>query len=151
MPNKIYSFPKDVFEYYHSKIKEWIRAVLPTKTSDLSNDSDFLDQLALTGIVASTFSTSSTYAVGDYVLCNHALYRCKTAISSAGAWDSSKWDAVKTQNIFTGSIPGLVPAATSADADKALRGDGTWGDVSSVDISYDAVNEEIHLDFSGGQ
>lgn len=52
--------------------------------------------------------------------------------------------------VFTGSDPGLVPSATSADADKALRGDGTWGDVSSVSVSYDSVNEELHLDFSAG-
>lgn len=147
MAIKIYSFPKDIFEYYHNKIKEWIRAVLPTKTSDLTNDSDYLDQLALAGIIASTFSPSSTYAINDYVLYNHTLYRCKTAITSAGAWDASKWDAVKTQNIFTGSIPGLVPTATAADASKALKGDGTWGTVSTVNISYDSVAEQLWLDF----
>lgn len=52
--------------------------------------------------------------------------------------------------VFSGSTPGLVPSATAGDADKALRGDGTWGDVSSVSVSYDAVNEELHLDFSAG-
>jgi hypothetical protein len=51
-------------------------------------------------------------------------------------------------SVFSGSTPGLVPAATSGDATKALRGDGTWGDVSSVTISYDSVNEQLHLDFS---
>lgn len=132
MSNKFYSFPKSVFEHYHAKIKNWVRAVLPTKTSDLTNDSDFLDQLALAGIVASTFSTSSTYEVGDYVLYNHTLYRCKTAISAAGAWDSSKWDATKTQDIFRGSAPGLVPAAENGDADKVLKGDGTWAEAGSV-------------------
>ena len=39
MPNKFYSLPKSVFEHYHAKIKDWVRAVLPTKTSDLTNDS----------------------------------------------------------------------------------------------------------------
>lgn len=53
-------------------------------------------------------------------------------------------------SVFSGSTPGLVPAATAADASKALRGDGTWGDVSTVSVSYDAVNEELHLDFSNG-
>ena len=127
MPNKFYSLPKSVFEHYHAKIKDWVRAVLPTKTSDLTNDSDFLNQLALAGIIAVTFSASSTYKVGDYVLYNHTLYRCKTAITTAGAWDASKWDAAKTQDIFKGSAPGLVPAAESGDADKVLKGDGTWG------------------------
>ena len=132
MPNKFYSLPKSVFEHYHAKIKDWVRAVLPTKTSDLTNDSDFLDQLALAGIIAVTFSASSTYKVGDYVLYNHTLYRCKTAITTAGAWDASKWDAAKTQDIFKGSAPGLVPAAESGDADKVLKGDGTWGVVRFV-------------------
>ena len=151
MPNKFYSFPKSVFEYYHDKIKDWVRGVLPTKTSDLTNDSDFLDQLALASIIASTFSESSTYAVGDYVLYNHTLYRCKTAISTAGAWDASKWDAAKTQDIFQGSAPGLVPAPAAGDEGKVLKGDGTWGEAgSSVRVSYDAVNEELHLDFSNG-
>lgn len=39
MPNKFYSLPKSVFEHYHAKLKDWVRAVLPTKTSDLTNDS----------------------------------------------------------------------------------------------------------------
>lgn len=128
MPNKFYSLPKSVFEHYHAKIKDWVRAVLPTKTSDLTNDSDFLDQLALAGIIAVTFSASSKYEVGDYVLYNHTLYRCKTAITTAGAWDASKWDAAKTQDIFKGSAPGLVPTPTAQDvANKnMLAADGTF-------------------------
>lgn len=150
MPNKFYSLPKSVFEHYHAKIKDWVKSILPTKTSDLDNDSDFLDQLALAGIIASNFSTSSTYEIGDYVLYNHTLYRCTTAISSAGDWDSSKWTVAKTQDIFSGSAPGLVPAAESGDADKVLKGDGTWGVVSggsTARVSYDAQTEELSLDF----
>lgn len=144
MPNKFYSLPKSVFEHYHAKLKDWVRAVLPTKTSDLTNDSDFLDQLALAGIIAVTFSASSTYKVGDYVLYNHTLYRCKTAITTAGAWDASKWDAAKTQDIFKGSAPGLVPSAESGDADKVLKGDGTWGVVSGGSIAGD--NDKVAVD-----
>lgn len=147
MPNKFYSLPKSVFEHYHAKIKDWVRAVLPTKTSDLTNDSDFLDQLALAGIIAVTFSASSTYKVGDYVLYNHTLYRCKTAITTAGAWDASKWDAAKTQDIFKGSAPGLVPAAESGDADKVLKGDGTWGVVRFEDVDLkDHIKSEYPIE-----
>lgn len=39
MPNKFYSLPKSVFEHYHAKIKDWVKSILPTKTSDLDNDS----------------------------------------------------------------------------------------------------------------
>lgn len=146
MPNKFYSFPKSVFEHYHEKIKDWVKSILPTKTSDLDNDSDFIDQLALAGIIAVTFSASSTYKVGDYVLYNHTLYRCKTAITTAGAWDASKWDAAKTQDIFTGSAPGLVPAAESGDADKVLKGDGTWGVVSASKIQSNSGSVSVGED-----
>lgn len=46
---------------------------------------------------------------------------------------------------------GLVPVPAAGDEDKVLKGDGTWGEAgSSVRVSYDAVNEELHLDFSNG-
>lgn len=70
-------------------------------------------------------------------------------IKLAGAQSPIAPDAGKivTIPLFSNNAPGLVPSATASDADKALRGDGTWGDVSSVSVRYDAVNEELHLDF----
>jgi len=44
-----------------------------------------------------TFSTSSTYAIGDVVVHDNKFYRCKTAITTAGAWDSSKWDEINVR------------------------------------------------------
>lgn len=44
--------------------------------------------------VASLFSSSATYAVGDYVIHEANLYKCNTAISTAGAWDSTKWTLI---------------------------------------------------------
>ena len=44
------------------------------------------------GLNAETFSTTKTYAVGDYVVHNLKLYRCKSAVTTAGAWNSSKWE-----------------------------------------------------------
>ena len=52
------------------------------------------DYSTLQGDIASTYSSSSTYAVGDYVLYSGQLYRCTTAISTAEAWTSAKWTAV---------------------------------------------------------
>lgn len=37
------------------------------------------------------FNTSSTYKVGDYVMYQGKLYKCTTAITTSGAWDSTKW------------------------------------------------------------
>lgn len=77
-------------------------------------------------------------------------YMSANALDSiSGTWNevSAKVD---TSAIFDGSDPGLVPSAAPSDSAKALRGDGTWGDVSNVNVSYSADIEELHLDFSIG-
>lgn len=47
------------------------------------------------GAAASAFSASKTYAVGDYVTKDGKTYRCKTSITTAAAWDASKWTEVE--------------------------------------------------------
>ena len=51
--------------------------------------------------IAPTYSSSSTYAVGDYVLYNGALYECNTAITTAEAWTAAHWTAVKVGGELT--------------------------------------------------
>ena len=46
-------------------------------------------------IIAAEYSASSTYAVGEYVMYNNALYRCTTAITTAEAWTAAHWTAAK--------------------------------------------------------
>ena len=53
---------------------------------DVSTKADLTD-------LAPSFSTSTAYAVGDYVVYNSDVYRCKTA-HSAGAWNSSHFTKV---------------------------------------------------------
>lgn len=48
----------------------------------------------LYGIDATAFDTTKTYAVGDYVTYETKTYVCKTAVTTPGAWDSSKWEEV---------------------------------------------------------
>lgn len=48
--------------------------------------------------LASEYSASATYAVGDYVLYNGQLYRCNTAITTAEAWTAAHWTAAKISN-----------------------------------------------------
>lgn len=45
-------------------------------------------------ILAPTYSSSSTYAVGDYVYYNGNLYICSTAITTAESWTSGHWTQV---------------------------------------------------------
>jgi hypothetical protein len=53
-----------------------------------------LEVKASSSSLAPAFSTSSTYAVGDYVTREGLLYKCTTAVSTAGAWDAANWSAV---------------------------------------------------------
>ena len=47
------------------------------------------------GNIASNYSSSATYAVGDYVWYNSTLYRCTTAITTAEAWTAGHWTAAE--------------------------------------------------------
>lgn len=66
----------------------------------LCNSTD--DPTAVAGIYywgyGAVFSTSKTYAVNAY--CSHlgGIWKCATAISTAGAWDASKWTLVDALN-----------------------------------------------------
>ena len=42
-------------------------------------------------IVSDKYSATNTYAVGDYCIHENILYKCKTAITTGDAFDSSKW------------------------------------------------------------
>ena len=42
---------------------------------------------------AAAYSSTATYAVGDYCTHNGALYVCNTAISTAEAWTAAHWTA----------------------------------------------------------
>ena len=66
-------------------------------------DSSKWDKVAITdvmvdnlGFIADDFSTDSTYAIGDYVIYDKELYKAKTAITTAGAWDKTNWIKVST-------------------------------------------------------
>lgn len=52
--------------------------------------------------VAPQYSASSTYGIGDYVVYNNQLYRCRVDISTAEAWTSSHWTATVLSNEVTG-------------------------------------------------
>ena len=51
------------------------------------------DYSSLWAILAPAYSTSSTYAVGQYVTYNGGFYRCTTAITTPESWTSGHWTA----------------------------------------------------------
>lgn len=82
---------------------------IPTKTSQLSNDSGFITDsgdvittiqnnitnlLKALGLYTNTYSNTKTYAVGDRVIYNHTIYECKTAITRAENFNANKWTLI---------------------------------------------------------
>ena len=50
-------------------------------------------------LTAPTFSEEATYAVGETVTYEGVAYLCKTAVTEAGAFDSSEWTALTTAKL----------------------------------------------------
>jgi len=79
------------------------------------------------------FSPSSTYEVGDFCKYDGALYVCKTAITTAGAWDAAKWTAMPNsealfgtgdealKNTIVATVPMTALRATSDPEEYELR------------------------------
>ena len=72
--------------------------------------------------LAPTFSTTSTYAVNDIVKYSGAFYKCITVISTAGDWDSTKWEAMdlsKKEN--SGELSYSTTTPTAANTNGKLK------------------------------
>ena len=69
-------------------------ADINTSVLAINGNNLILQDAAIRGSIADTYSASSTYAVGDMVLKDGQLYKCNTAISTAEAWTAAHWTAV---------------------------------------------------------
>lgn len=50
--------------------------------------------------LAPEYDATATYAVGDVVMHDGALYQCTTAIATAEAWDATHWAQVKVDDVY---------------------------------------------------
>lgn len=109
---------------------------------------EFLDQQGLqtlvneleTNIVAEEYSSSATYAIGDYCIYNNLFYRCITATTCA--WDSTAWvqviisDEIPTiHSITTAQWEALTPAQ-KASGDYVIT-DATTVSLTAENVPYD--------------
>lgn len=86
--------------------------------------------------IAEAYSNLETYKVGDMRMYEKLLYECITPIDTPETWDPTKWKravAVDAKpDVMTGATAtedgesGLVPAPSTTDKDKYLKGDGSW-------------------------
>ena len=51
--------------------------------------------------IATAFSTSEVYSIGELVLYNHRIYKCTTAVQQSGQWTgSTNWTPAKIQDLL---------------------------------------------------
>ncbi|MBR2246055.1 MAG: hypothetical protein IJ880_03365 [Bacilli bacterium] len=91
---------------------------------------EFGDLDSLLRIIGNTYSSTSTYALGDYVIHSSALYKCTTAITTAEEWNGSHW----TQTTIGAELV-AINAAIGNKMDKA-NPTGTGDLTMTGDILY---------------
>jgi hypothetical protein len=104
--------------------------------------------MALQEGIAPAFSASSTYAVGDYVTHEGVLYKCTTAVSTAGAWNAANWTSVAVTNemgsglrySFASPTPTVSgTSATVACVDRAINDFTVATGITSLTITPPAA------------
>ena len=140
--------------------------VIPTKVSDLEDDSGHLDQSALD---AEYDTSSGEYAVGD--TCTHGgkFYKCVNRVLQDAAWNASDWDEITFKAfVKSGALqqhadwaendsskPGFIrnkpniPAGMEIDKTLTVEGDAAdakaVGDALALKANASAVNAALAL------
>ena len=97
---------------------------------------------------APAFSTSSTYAVGEHCTYNGGLYRCTTAVTTAGAWDASKWTADMASNYFQYALvtKTIANGAVTLD-DRAINAVAVSSSLASLTVNFPTATSGKARDF----
>ncbi len=66
---------------------KWKATAIDKELKEISSSAENKD------VISDKYDSSKTYSVGDYCIYNDTLYKCKTAVTSAEEFDSSKWEA----------------------------------------------------------
>ena len=121
---------------------EDIEGQLPTTTATANAAKAGVDNLSAS--VSDGFSTTNTYSIGDLVIYGNLLYRCHTAITTAGAWTGSlNWERISIADYFA---PMTTSERTYVSYFNVTITDLPAGGVTSQNIDISSVmgsNEEL--------
>jgi len=86
------------------------QAAAAISTSDIieakADKTELATKTDLTNI-AEEYDNTSTYAVGDVVIYEGQVYKCKTAVNVAEDFDNTKWDAKNIEEVIKENQPDL--------------------------------------------
>lgn len=117
----------------------------PVDIGVLNNNLDSQDNIVHNAYMqlAPVFSTASTYAVDDVVLYANNLYKCITAVTVAGDWDSTKWTQVKVSDIAGGGGGGGTSDYTQLTNKPSINSVTLSGNKTSADLG---LQDAIQID-----
>lgn len=98
--------------------------------------------------LADEYSSSSTYAVGDYCMKDGVLYRCTTAISTAEAWTSGHWTAAQVGDELC-DLQGSLNAMKPSQIEIYPNASTPWANPNTI-IGFQASGGIITLSTADG-
>lgn len=86
----------DIFAQYETYFNNWFNELQDELDSNQAGNlqSEINNTRLALGLYTNNYDSAKTYALGDMVTHNHAIYECTTAITIAEEWDSSHWTIV---------------------------------------------------------
>ena len=80
-------------------------------------------------VITDEYDATSTYAIGDMVIHENALYVCSTAITTAEAWNSAHWTLTDIATAI-GTVKTAIPTKTSD-----LQNDSGFAQIDDTQVS----------------
>lgn len=124
------TLPKFITAYIYVIAKNGATTLWSSTTAQIATESELAE------LIARKYDNTKAYAVGEACMQGGLLYKCSTEISQGENWNVDHWTLAKISDIFSGALPGLVPNASVADADKILLGNGTWSTIPLSDYVH---------------
>ena len=93
----------DIFAQYESAWNAWFSNIQTQLSGDVAGNlqnevnainNNILNMNIALGLNTDTYDTNATYAVGDLVIHNNAVYECRNEITTAEEWTESNWTLV---------------------------------------------------------
>lgn len=95
--------------------------------------------------VATQYSSSSTYSVGDYVMYNGQLYRCAAEITTPEAWTAAHWNVAVLGN----DIKNIVTGINGVDLYNMLPLYGSFADSTLNGVTWEWNKEHTKCTVNG--
>lgn len=127
--------------YFPDLTFEISRDTAVTSTKVNSYPDEVQDALALLQDLAPAFSTSATYALTAICIYERKLYRCTTAVTTAGAWTgSTNWTAATVEDVLAALRTGKANRAANPTA----------GNLAALDAQGNPVDAGYHFEIRNG-